>query len=74
MVYKLLLIVAFDWVRARRLSQCCLRVKNNEMFLTDVDHVSRQICLDQEIYFGGYELCGTRSLVGQLSLCYMLKV
>ena len=46
----------------------------SEMFLTGVDHVYRQTCLGQERDFGGYELCGTRSLVGQLSLCYMLKV
>ena len=70
----LLCTAAFDWVGARRLSQCCLRVKNIEMFLTGVDDVSRQTCLGQEIGFGGYELCETRSLVGQLSLCYMLKV
>ena len=42
--------------------------------LTGVDHVSRQTCLGQERDFGGYELCGTRALVGRLSLCYMLKV
>ena len=40
-------------------------------FFTDVDHVSRQTCLGQERDFGGYELCGTRALVGRLSLCYV---
>ena len=44
------------------------------MFLTGVDHVSGQTCLGQERDFGGYELCETQSLVGHLSLCYMLKV
>ena len=39
--------------------------------LTCADHVSRQNCLGQERNFGGYELCGTRALVGQLSLCYV---
>ena len=39
--------------------------------LTGVDHVSRQTCLGQEIGFGGYELCGTRALIGRLSLCYV---
>ena len=39
--------------------------------LTGVDHVSRQTCLGQERDFGGYELCGTRALVGRLSLCYI---
>ena len=38
--------------------------------LTGVDHMSRQTCLGQERDFGGYELCGTRALVGRLSLCY----
>ena len=39
--------------------------------LTGVDHVSRQTCLGQERDFGGYELCGTRALVGRRSLCYV---
>ena len=41
-------------VGARRLSQCYLGVKNDEM-LTGVDHVSQRTCLGQERYFGGYE-------------------
>ena len=41
-------------VGARRLSQCYLRVKNDEMW-RGVDYVSRQTCLGQEIDFGGYE-------------------
>ena len=41
------------------------------IFLTGVDHVSRQTCLDQERSFGGYELCGTQALIGRLSLCYV---
>ena len=40
-------------------------------YLTGVDHVSRQTCLGQERNFDGYELCGTRALVGRLSLCYV---
>ena len=40
-------------------------------YLTGVDHVSRQTCPGQERDFGGYELCGTRALVGRLSLCYV---
>ena len=40
-------------------------------FLTGVDHVSRPTCLGQERDFGGYELCGTRALVGRLSLSYV---
>ena len=39
--------------------------------LTGVDHVSRQTCLGQERGFGGYELFGTRALIGRLSLCYV---
>ena len=39
--------------------------------LTGVDHVSRQTCLGQERDFGDYGLCGTRVLVGRLSLCYV---
>ena len=39
--------------------------------LTGVDHMSRQTCLGQERDFGGYELCGTRALVGRLSLRYV---
>ena len=66
----LLRTVTFDWVGARRLSQCYLRVKNDEA-LTGVDHVCRQTCLGQERDFGSYELCGTRALVGRLSLCYV---
>ena len=41
-------------VGARRLGQCYLSVKNDEM-LTGVDHVSRQTCLGQKRGFGGYE-------------------
>ena len=50
----LLWLVAFEWVGARRLSHCCVRVKNDKM-LTGVDHVSRQTCLGQEGDFSGYE-------------------
>ena len=39
--------------------------------LTGVDHVSRRTCRGQERDFGDYELCGTRALVGRLSLCYV---
>ena len=45
-------------------------MKNDEL-LTDVDHVSRQPCLGLERDFGGYEKCGTRALIGRLSLCYV---
>ena len=41
-------------------------------FLTGVDHVSRQTILGQERDFGGYELCGTRALIGRMSLCYVV--
>ena len=41
-------------VGARRLGQCYLRVKNDEIW-TGVDHVSRQTYLGQERDFGGYE-------------------
>ena len=41
-------------IEARRLSQCYLGMKNDDM-LTDVDHVSWQTCLGQERDFGGYE-------------------
>ena len=33
--------------------------------------MSRQTSLGQERDFGGCELCGTRALVGRLSLCYV---
>ena len=55
---------------SKEIKPVLFKCKNYEL-LTDVDHVSRQTCLGLERDFGGYELCGTRALIGRLSLCYV---
>ena len=40
---------------------------------TDEDHVSRQTCFGQERYLVVVKLCGARTSVGELSLCYTVE-